>query len=44
VVYPSARFVPQRVIVFRDILVNELKKMTSRCEERAPARRKREAP
>ena len=31
VVYPSARYVPQRVIVFRDFLVRELSKITQRC-------------
>ncbi|MBX3210215.1 MAG: LysR family transcriptional regulator [Labilithrix sp.] len=32
VVYPSARYVPQRVVAFRDYLVQELGKLTSRCE------------
>lgn len=32
VVYPSARYVPQRVVAFRDYLVQELAKITSRCE------------
>ena len=34
VVYPSARYVPQRVVVFRDHLIRELTKLSSRCEER----------
>jgi DNA-binding transcriptional LysR family regulator len=33
VVYPSARYVPQRVIAFREYLVAELAKITRRCEE-----------
>lgn len=33
VVYPSARYVPQRVIAFREFLVQELTKLTARCEE-----------
>lgn len=40
VVYPSARYVPMRVVVFRDYLVKELGKLTSRCEQ-ASARRTR---
>ncbi len=32
VVYPSARYVPRRVIAFRDHLVTELTAITSRCE------------
>ncbi|MBX3264027.1 MAG: LysR family transcriptional regulator [Labilithrix sp.] len=32
VVYPSARYVPQRVVAFRDYLMQELSKITSRCE------------
>jgi DNA-binding transcriptional LysR family regulator len=32
VVYPSARYVPQRVVVFRDYLVQELGKIARRCE------------
>ena len=31
IVYPSARYVPQRVIVFRDFLIRELGKLTKRC-------------
>jgi DNA-binding transcriptional LysR family regulator len=37
VAYPSARYVPQRVIVFRDFLVKELGSLSSRCEQRAAA-------
>lgn len=33
VVYPSARYVPQRVVAFRDYLVNELSLLAKRCEE-----------
>jgi len=33
VVYPSARYVPQRVVAFRDYLVRELGKIGSRCEQ-----------
>jgi DNA-binding transcriptional LysR family regulator len=33
VVYPSARYVPQRVVAFRDYLLRELGKLSSRCEE-----------
>lgn len=33
VVYPSARYVPQRVIVFRDFLIRELSKIATRCTE-----------
>jgi len=32
VVYPSARYVPQRVVAFRDYLIQELAKISSRCE------------
>jgi DNA-binding transcriptional LysR family regulator len=32
VVYPSARYVPQRVIAFRDYLVRELSALSRRCE------------
>ncbi len=32
VVYPSARYVPQRVVAFRDYLVRELGKISLRCE------------
>ena len=32
VVYPSARYVPQRVVAFRDYLLRELGKISSRCE------------
>lgn len=40
VVYPSARYIPQRVVAFRDYLVRELGKITARCElaERALAK------
>jgi len=31
VVYPSARYVPQRVVAFRDFLVRELSRITARC-------------
>ena len=33
VVYPSARYVPQRVVAFRDFLVKELGTITKRCLE-----------
>ncbi|HVH42012.1 MAG TPA: LysR family transcriptional regulator [Labilithrix sp.] len=33
VVYPSARYVPLRVVAFRDYLVRELAKISTRCEE-----------
>jgi DNA-binding transcriptional LysR family regulator len=33
VVYPSSRYVPMRVVAFRDYLVKELQKISSRCEE-----------
>lgn len=33
VVYPSARYVPMRVVAFRDFLVAELNKITRRCEQ-----------
>lgn len=33
VVYPSARYVPQRVVAFRDYLVRELGKIAARCEQ-----------
>lgn len=33
VVYPSARYVPQRVVAFRDYLVAELGKIAARCEQ-----------
>lgn len=33
VVYPSARYVPQRVVVFRDYLIRELGKIAARCDE-----------
>jgi DNA-binding transcriptional LysR family regulator len=33
VVYPSARYVPQRVVAFRDHLIRELGKISSRCDE-----------
>ena len=32
VVYPSARYVPQRVVAFRDYLLRELGKISARCE------------
>lgn len=32
VVYPSARYVPQRVVVFRDYLVSSLTKLVRRCD------------
>lgn len=32
VVYPSSRYVPQRVVVLRDFLVAELGKIATRCE------------
>lgn len=31
IVYPSARYVPQRVVAFRDFLIRELSKLTQRC-------------
>jgi DNA-binding transcriptional LysR family regulator len=33
VVYPSARYVPQRVVAFRDYLIRELAKISTRCDE-----------
>ncbi len=33
VVYPSARYVPQRVVAFRDYLIKELGKISARCEQ-----------
>lgn len=40
VVYPSARYVPQRVVVFRDFLIGALNKLAARCmaEEEAASR------
>jgi DNA-binding transcriptional LysR family regulator len=32
IVYPSARFVPQRVVVFRDVLLHGLGKLSQTCE------------
>ena len=32
IVYPSARYVPQRVVLFRDYLLRGLGRMASRCE------------
>ena len=41
VVYPSARYVPQRVVAFRDYLLGELGKISARCEAvEAPRRAK----
>ena len=41
VVYPSARYVPQRVVAFRDYLLRELGKISARCEAvEAPRRAK----
>jgi DNA-binding transcriptional LysR family regulator len=37
IAYPSARYVPQRVVVFRDYLLRELGKLSSRCEEASAA-------
>jgi DNA-binding transcriptional LysR family regulator len=37
VVYPSARYVPQRVVVFRDYLIQELGKIATRCAKRGIA-------
>ncbi|HVJ90845.1 MAG TPA: LysR family transcriptional regulator [Labilithrix sp.] len=44
VVYPSARYVPQRVIAFRDYLVRELGKIASRCDEESAAEKGRRSP
>jgi DNA-binding transcriptional LysR family regulator len=33
IVYPTARYVPQRVIVFRDFLAKELGKIASKCDQ-----------
>jgi len=33
VVYPSTRYVPQRVVAFRDFLVKELSALSARCEK-----------
>lgn len=41
VVYPSARYVPQRVVTFRDFLVRELSALSSRCEEAERSIKKR---
>lgn len=43
VVYPSARYIPQRVVVFRDYLVRELKKVFVRCDARLDDGRKKPA-
>lgn len=40
VVYPSARYVPQRVVAFRDFLVRELTALSSRCQAHENAIRK----
>lgn len=37
VVYPSARYVPQRVVAFRDYLLAELERVATRCSRRAAA-------
>jgi DNA-binding transcriptional LysR family regulator len=41
VVYPSARYVPQRVILLRDYLVKELTKISTRCTKEAAKARTR---
>lgn len=41
IVYPTARYVPQRVVVFRDFLVKELGEITSRCDQIDRARKQR---
>lgn len=41
VAYPSARFVPQRVVAFREFLLKELSRVTARCEIAAPESRRR---
>lgn len=43
IVYPSARYVPMRVVAFREYLIKELNKLTRRCED-AGARRRGERP
>jgi DNA-binding transcriptional LysR family regulator len=39
VVYPSAQFVPQRVAVFRELIVEELGNLVRRCEQARKAAR-----
>ncbi len=41
VVYPSARYVPQRVIAFRERLVRELGKIAHRCAANGPGDKRR---
>jgi DNA-binding transcriptional LysR family regulator len=41
VVYPSASFVPQRVVVFREFIVEELGALLKACAGRSSARKKR---
>ena len=41
VVYPSARYVPQRVVAFRDYLVKGLNRMSSRCAAIEAAQKKK---
>ena len=36
VVYPSSRYVPQRVVAFRDYLIRELGKVATRCQNLHP--------
>lgn len=44
VVYPSAHYVPQRVIVFREHLLRGLADVTSRCAESDAAASRAKAP
>jgi DNA-binding transcriptional LysR family regulator len=41
VVYPSARYIPQRVATLRDYLVRELTKLFTRCDERIEVSRRK---
>jgi hypothetical protein len=43
VAYPSARFVPQRVVVLREHLLSELGNIGKECEQRLARRESRRA-